>query len=130
MTPEQSFWKLLKPHIPGHVCRIENSCGSGMPDVNFCYQCRDIWLEIKADKLIPDNSRVGDSVVNPPCIRESQKIWHRARHLEGGDVIVVGRYKDTIVGLCTTRDIGVYRVELIASKPWNWENIEKFLSGE
>ena len=53
MPKESQFWALLKPHIPkeAHVQRIETGgTGRGVPDVNYCQQGREIWIELKSIK--------------------------------------------------------------------------------
>tara|TARA_R110002020_G_scaffold94037_3_gene226674 strand:+ start:187 stop:576 length:390 start_codon:yes stop_codon:yes gene_type:complete len=53
MAKESQFWALLKPHIPkeAHVQRIETGgTGRGVPDVNYCQQGIEIWIELKSIK--------------------------------------------------------------------------------
>src|SRR5690348_15084234 len=95
MTPEQKFWQLLKPHIPGHVNRIENSVANGMPDVNFAYGGKETWLELKAN--VNWLYTEFEIVERPKGLRESQLIWHNQRKLYGDSrILVITRDKDII----------------------------------
>ncbi len=131
MTPEQKFWQLLKPHIPGHVNRVENSMGSGMPDVQMCYNGVDTWIEVKAKQLLPKENRLGDNILGMyiPCLRDSQLIWHSQRRLHKGRTLVIGRHEDTITGLSCCGYME-YICLLHEPKPWNWDKIERFIKGE
>ena len=44
---ESKFWKYIRPNLWGHSERIENSTGSGIPDVNTCFQGQEVWIELK-----------------------------------------------------------------------------------
>lgn len=113
MTPEQKFWQLLKPHVPGHVNRIENSTSNGIPDVNYCYKGQEVWLELKAGSKV----------------RDTQKIWHQQRVIQGGRVLLVSR-KDSYISIQqATKILGEYITHLVEDKPWDWDLIEWFLKG-
>lgn len=115
MTPEQKFWQLLKPHIPGHVQRIENSTSVGIPDVNFAYNGKETWLELKAGSKL----------------RDSQKIWHQQRTIQGSRVLVVERLGDIIyISKPTGNEIGEYSLLWKESKPWSWKLIVGVITGE
>ena len=47
---ESSLWQLVKRNLPGHVIRVENTSGSGTPDVNACLNGKDVWVELKMAK--------------------------------------------------------------------------------
>ncbi len=127
MTPEQKFWQLLKPHVPGHVDRIENSASVGIPDVCYCYRGLTTWLELKAK---PIRGEVGTIIETPSCIRVSQVIWHDQRKFHGGRVLVATRFEDTIVLLTKFHMPGRYKVNLVqTTKPWDWEAFESVLKG-
>lgn len=89
MKPEQRFWQRLRPHVPGHVFRIENGLGAGMPDVNACYQGKEAWIELKV--WIP-----GAGVL----LRKEQYAWGRGRAVAGGKVFVICEAEDAGVVLC------------------------------
>jgi hypothetical protein len=114
MTPEQKFWQLLKPHVPGHVNRIENTVGNGIPDVNFCYKGKETWIELKAGSKL----------------RDSQKIWHQQRALAGGRVFVIERALTVIRITRATELLDVYLEVERFPRPWDWTTIEAILKGE
>ncbi len=115
MTPEQKFWQLLKPHVPGHVVRIENSLGSGIPDVNYCYMGRECWIELKAGSKL----------------RTSQRIWRETRVRNGGKVFLIERIGSVIVLTEFVNLVGntVYGIETVVPKPFDWSRIENLLKG-
>lgn len=83
MKPEQSFYKLLKPNIPGHAERVENVAGAGMPDFFCIYNGSPFWIECKAPTTKKWNLL--------DLLEPSQKAW-RVRYLShGGDVFYVVR---------------------------------------
>ncbi len=86
MTPEAKFWNWLKPHLKGHVQRIENSIERGTPDVNICHEGKEIWLELK----VPKSSNCVD-------IRKEQRVWAVRRSLAGGKVFVLARNESGIL---------------------------------
>lgn len=126
MTPEQKLWQLVKPHIPGHVNRVENSMGTGMPDVEFCYKGRQYWLENKVDLgVVIGPNRLGDCIRlneenrGPKFVRESQYIWHSQRVKQGGNVFILSRDKDRLM-LLRCVDLRVYIITYVDHKAWNW----------
>lgn len=87
MKPEQRFYQLVLPHLQGHISRVENSSGEGMPDVNVCHEAREVWLELKC---YTDGGLV--------LLRKHQYAWgmRRAR-LGKGRVIVLAINQDGYV---------------------------------
>lgn len=84
--PEQKMWQelgpLLRPY--GHFERVENAFGSGMPDVNYCIQGREGWIELKARERWPL------SPVAPVTLAHytpQQMRWARRRVRAGGKVL-------------------------------------------
>lgn len=84
MTPEQKFWQKIKPYIPGHVCRIENSAGSGMPDVMVCYRGVTVWIELK----VAVNEKV--------LLRRYQWGWTKEHTEAGGKVVILAEFPTCI----------------------------------
>lgn len=127
MTPEQKFYYLIKDHIPGHVNRIENSTGVGIPDINFCFNGLETWLELKANiNLLV----VPDEVIQIPFgtkkLRDSQIIWHGQRTKAGGRVLVAIR-DDSTIKILQCRKMHEYKVLLVQKKPWIWYEITAYL---
>lgn len=59
------------------VQRVENGVGAGIPDINMCYQGREIWTELK---LVLKNGIL---------LRKEQYAWGMRRNRVGGRVFVV-----------------------------------------
>lgn len=86
MARESSLWQRLLTGIKSleaigyrlHVERIENSAGSGFPDVDGCIEGGQFKIELKSCKR-PARS----STLIRPKTRESQTIWHK-HHTEAG----------------------------------------------
>lgn len=76
INSEKKFWAWLRPKLPGHVIRIENSVGQGMPDANVCDGGREFWLELK----------YGHSEV---LLRPHQYAWGMRRAAHGGHVFII-----------------------------------------
>jgi hypothetical protein len=87
---ERQLWQLVKPHFPGHVCRIENVAEPGMPDINGCYEALEYWVELKESKTLKQMSEPQS------LLRPSQNAWHSIRTRNKGAIFVLVRYKKTI----------------------------------
>lgn len=89
---ESSFWSQIRDGfngLPDHgkpFChRIENSAGTGQPDVNIAYAGREVWLELKVYK--------GRQIE----VRHSQFRWLRNRLAQDlNNTFIVARYKNEI----------------------------------
>ncbi|HIG58743.1 MAG TPA: hypothetical protein EYQ21_05035 [Flavobacteriales bacterium] len=68
----------------GHWTRVENCAGIGMPDINFFYNKRDIWIEVKVAK--------GQRVI----FEASQITWFTRRQIFKGDYLVFVRKNNTM----------------------------------
>jgi len=64
--------KLREMVLGPHWWRIENRFGKGVPDLNACYNSKEIWVETKV--------RRGPFAL----VTEHQKNWHRDRIAAGG----------------------------------------------
>lgn len=73
MTPEKQFSVLVGRNIAGHRQRIETVAGSGIPDLNMCYEGVEVWVETK---VVHSKTMVE--------VRPSQVAWHLQRHMHGG----------------------------------------------
>ena len=83
---EQALWTWLKQakrqrmQHPLHMERVENSVGSGLPDVIGCYRAVPFFLELKFCKKAP--VRLTTKVRFE--VRASQWSWHDSWHKAGG----------------------------------------------
>lgn len=87
---EKNLWTWLRPYCPlGHYVRIENGeIGPGTPDVSFCVNGTEGWMELKDARSqtasIPfPNENVG--------LHKSQIRWIKDRLAAGGNVWIVAR---------------------------------------
>lgn len=93
---ETNLWKWLRPYCPvGHYVRIENGeIGPGTPDVSFCVNGTEGWMELKdarskTAKVPFPNEDVG--------LHKSQIRWIKDRLKAGGNVWVVARVGKSIL---------------------------------
>ncbi len=76
---EAQFYQKLKKNLPMvHWMRIENSIGSGMFDINACYQGTEFWVELKEVYTIG------------VLLRPSQHAWAFQRAKAGSKLFVLG----------------------------------------
>lgn len=82
---EAALWRFLGDILRplGHVIRVENVVGSGTPDVNYCINGAEGWIELKHLPSWPKNKA---SVVRIPHKRlfKVQCAWLHARSVIGG----------------------------------------------
>lgn len=77
---EHQFYQKFQDHMKGHGAhcqRIENTVGSGVPDINVCLLGMEAWAELKM--IIP----VG------VLLRKEQYAWGMRRAQAGGTVVVI-----------------------------------------
>jgi hypothetical protein len=91
ITPEQSLYQWMQRGLPKSIdChRIENCAGSGMPDVNMCYEGFEIWVELK---VLP---------LNMILLRPAQYAWGMRRGTAGGSVFIVNAHEDGLLSIWT-----------------------------
>lgn len=85
MTRESNLWRAVADEFvrcaPGvHIQRIENAVDTGTPDVEYCHEGRQGWIELKVAKK-PARA------ATPVRIRhfsKEQRLWHRDRVKSGG----------------------------------------------
>lgn len=83
---ENAFNDLLRRnlHKDGHWTRVENIAGVGIPDINWCYKGKDIWIESKMVR--------GQRIT----FEASQITWTKNRVKYGGDNWVLARKENNI----------------------------------
>lgn len=109
MKPEQAFYQLLRPHLPGHPERIENAAGAGTPDFHCIDAGETYWVECKVSK---SHNYDIYSLLEP-----SQRAWgHRYVNDYGGNLFYIVRHKDEI----SLFDGHFNRLEKIV-KPFEWK---------
>lgn len=84
---ESAFSKLLKPHLPGDVSRIESgSTECGIPDISGTWDGIDYWVENKKC----DNKKSLRNVLS--LLEPEQKVWHLKRVKQGARIFVCVKY--------------------------------------
>lgn len=87
---EKTDYKLLKKHLPkrsDRIDRIENLVVAGMPDINYCIDGIDGWIEMKSpkeplresSKLFADNHK----------LNQDQKNWFLRQYNAGGRAFIL-----------------------------------------
>ena len=44
---EAALWRRVRKGLPGHLVRVENAVEAGTPDVNYCIDGAEGWIELK-----------------------------------------------------------------------------------
>jgi hypothetical protein len=85
---ETAVWAALRKHLrpKGHIIRIENSTERGTPDVNYCLDGVEGWIELKEIDAWPVRANT--------CVRldhytNYQRIWHQLRSYANGRIHVL-----------------------------------------
>ena len=88
MSTEAGLWKWLRDHLPpGHYTRLENSIGTGTPDVNYkVVGGSEGWMELKH---YPDDCGPDAHPFKRKGLRPDQKNWIEERIDAGGTVWIV-----------------------------------------
>lgn len=76
---QKMLWERLKARMPApHWQRIESGAtGRGVPDINGCFQGRDIWIELKTVKQ------------GALVLTWTQVVWHERRVRAGGTTFIL-----------------------------------------
>lgn len=88
MTEQQLFQRAKKALQPGHIIRVENPLDPGMPDVNYCIEGVEGWLELKMAISCPKTKELRDCTLRV-SIRPVQPIWWQERLKVGGRVHIL-----------------------------------------
>lgn len=84
---EKTFNNWLRGKLPGDYMRIENTTMQGVPDINCCWDGREIWIESKI--YYPD--------YESPLLEKEQFAWGFRRTHNGGTVWVLALWGETIM---------------------------------
>lgn len=130
MARESGLWRWLSGarRVLGadlHMTRVENLIGSGMPDVEGCYQGTQFWLELKS-AMRPVRSAT--PVRFPTKGREEQASWAISRIAAGGRVgylLQVGHGHSRTIYLCPGRYVPLLHAGATEAKIADWSRIIK-----
>jgi len=94
MGTENTLWKRLeKVKYSGmHLQRVENTCKSGVPDVEGCAGGKQFWLELKAGP----SPKTDCAMVNCEPLKAKQLKFFRDRINAGGAVWLLYRVGDGV----------------------------------
>lgn len=84
---EASAWATLRKSIAEYtqdIQRFEDVLSRGIPDTNFCYKGKEIWLEGKYVKALPKRNTTPLKV----GLRPEQEAWLSRRSKSGGSCFV------------------------------------------
>lgn len=78
----------------GDIEAIENMVGTGNPDVNYCFNGYEGWIEVKFKREIPKRPT---TALFGKCLKPSQHIWFRRRYMAGHRrIFIYGRADDRL----------------------------------
>ena len=123
-TLEQRLWrrvrKALAPH--GRVSRVENPLEPGMPDVSYCLDGVEGWLELKA---LPAWPKKPGTIVGPRLVRPAQRAWWLRQLAAGGRIymlLAVGERRPDHVLL--TGEVAILKSGRIKAELEHWSLID------
>lgn len=88
MADESGLWTWIKAGLPdyAHASRIENMVSKSMPDIEFCLNRTQVWIESKVLKGVAKSGRTATLV-----FQNGQREWAAARWAAGGlSFILIG----------------------------------------
>lgn len=85
---EDSFWDRMRTQLGplGRLTRIENGVGGGVPDVNYCIECVEGWMELKSAEA---TARELSLFLAGTELRKEQVGWHILQARNGGRSYIV-----------------------------------------
>lgn len=85
---EKDFWATVRKHLGphGHLVRIEDLLAEGVPDVNYCINGAEGWLELKWVEKWPVRET---TPLRIPHYTKAQRLWHYMRGSAGGRMFIM-----------------------------------------
>ena len=84
MAAEARLWQWLRERLQsGHFTRVESETSPGVPDVNYCVQGSEGWIELKAAK------RATGKPFKKRGLRPEQIRWIMTHLAHGGTVWII-----------------------------------------
>ena len=124
---EKELWQLIKRNVPGHLIRIENLVGAGVPDLHLTHKGKTVWLELKIGK----GNNVQFQNTQIAFVNEAKKHGGNIKilmrkndllYLINSEVIINSVYK-SIKGDRVSININELSNAWIWGMPWNWKDI-------
>lgn len=134
---ESGLWALAKVQFDrwGDACRIENSAGSGMPDVNYAIEDYHGWIELKVakrGKLVFETFQIPwlrrrlrhmDDLWVLAMVGPELCLYHASEIVSAQTYLAVTKQKTWTV--INTLDI---MPMVRGPKPWPWEQVRAALT--
>jgi len=124
---EKDLWRLIKQKIPGHLIRIENIVGRGIPDLHACHNGKNLWLELKMGKgnsVQFQNSQIA-FFHEAKKHNETCKVFMRKNellYLINSEIFINSVYK-IVKGDRVSFNIDGLSQASIWGQPWKWNEI-------
>lgn len=127
--PEQRLWAWLRPKLApyGRVSRVENPLDPGMPDVSYCINGVEGWIELK----VATWPARPDGIVGRGLIRPAQRAWWAKQLNAGGWTFILlritGRQVEHLLldGEGAMKGIGTFSLTLLKQKALYWWSSER-----
>lgn len=81
---ETAMWHSMRAKLPGTHQRFEDKLSSGIPDLNWLYNGKESWIELKYKKNIIKGNRKRNTGLEP-----EQGLWLRERKRFGGNAFLL-----------------------------------------
>jgi hypothetical protein len=130
--PDGDLLKVLRSHLPrADFVGVETSTTRGLPDVNYCLDGAEGWIELKVVRGLKIS------------IRPEQVGWMERRLARGGRVLLAARWRTTKIDrliVVAGSACRLLRTERITAVPvlgcwhggpsrWDWEEVAEVLRG-
>lgn len=138
---EKNDWKLLRDkmkYMKGRWDRMENGVGVGMPDINFCLNGVEGWIEMKSPTepkhmhtpLFGSNHRISQDQKN--WFKRQMDAGGRAFILIGTDkrwMLIHGRHVETLNTLTVIEIMAIaeWLIQRPVRDPGAWNNLREVL---
>lgn len=92
---ETKVWQRLREQCGalGRFTRIESGVGEGIPDVNYCIETIEGWIELKSAETTARDSSL---FLSGTELRDEQVTWHLLQHRAGGRSYVLTARGDEV----------------------------------
>ena len=119
---EKELWQLIKRNVPGHLIRIENLVGAGVPDLHLTHKGKAVWVELKIVQFqssqiafFNESKKHGGNI--KIIMRKNDLLY-----LIDSEIIINSVYK-SIKGDRVSININELSKAWIWGMPWNWKDI-------
>lgn len=141
---ESTDYKTLKKNLPeprDRLDRVENAVGTGMPDINFCSEGVECWIEQKSPtepkrattKLFGSNHKVSQDQMN--WFKRQMTARGNAYFLIATDkrwMLISGEHADDINGMTVDEllDVAIWSTNKPVKDKQKWKQLRSALSAK